>query len=194
MTAVHVIGAGLAGLSAAARLAQAANAWCCTRRARRPAAAAGPMSTPCSTCRSTTATTSSYRVIAAPFPTSRWSAPAIACAGRDEPTSISSISPAGSVGRCGSATAFSRGGFQRQPRVPNARVRDYLVLAPLMVLPGRKNHRAKMIDCTGALYDRLVEPFFLATLNNAPPEISARLADRPCCTRPSPPAAAPTAR
>ncbi len=65
--------------------------------------------------------------------------------------------------------------FDDSRRVPNTRMRDYLVLARLMVLPGRKTI-GDMIDCSGALYERLVEPFFLATLNNAPPESSARLA------------------
>ena len=32
------------------------------------------------------------------------------------------------------------------------------------------------IDCSGALYERLIEPMLLATLNNEPPEASARLA------------------
>jgi squalene-associated FAD-dependent desaturase len=65
--------------------------------------------------------------------------------------------------------------FDAGRRVPNTRMRDYLVLARLLVLPGSKTI-GEMIDCSGALYERLVEPFFLATLNNAPPESSARLA------------------
>jgi len=65
--------------------------------------------------------------------------------------------------------------FHNDRRVPNTRARDYLVLARLMWRPGRRTI-GEMIDCSGALYERLVEPFFLATLNNAPPEASARLA------------------
>jgi hydroxysqualene dehydroxylase len=65
--------------------------------------------------------------------------------------------------------------FDASRRVPNTRMHDYLVLARLLVLPGRKTI-GDMIDCSGALYERLVEPFFLATLNNAPPQSSARLA------------------
>jgi hydroxysqualene dehydroxylase len=65
--------------------------------------------------------------------------------------------------------------FDDSRRVPNTRMRDYLVLARLMLLPGNKTI-GDMIDCSGALYERLVEPFFLATLNNAPPASSARLA------------------
>jgi len=65
--------------------------------------------------------------------------------------------------------------FDDSRRVPNTRMRDYLVLARLMLLPGRKTI-GDMIECSGALYERLVEPFFLATLNNAPPVSSARLA------------------
>jgi hydroxysqualene dehydroxylase len=65
--------------------------------------------------------------------------------------------------------------FDGSRRVPNTRMVDYLVLARLLLLPGNKTI-GDMIDCSGALYERLVEPFFLAALNNAPPESSARLA------------------
>ena len=60
-------------------------------------------------------------------------------------------------------------------RVPNTRPTDYLVFARLLLMPGRKAI-GELIDCSGALYERLVEPFFLATLNNAPAESSAQLA------------------
>lgn len=65
--------------------------------------------------------------------------------------------------------------FASSRRVPKTRALDYLVLARLMVRPGAKSI-GDMIDCSGALYERLVEPFFLATLNHAPPQSSARLA------------------
>jgi len=65
--------------------------------------------------------------------------------------------------------------FDDRRRVPNTCARDYLLLARLMWRPGRKTV-GEVIDCSGLLYDRLVEPFFLATLNNTPPEASARLA------------------
>ena len=57
-------------------------------------------------------------------------------------------------------------------RVPNTRPTDYLVFARLLLMPGRKAI-GELIDCSGALYERLVEPFFLATLNNAPAESSS---------------------
>ena len=60
-------------------------------------------------------------------------------------------------------------------RVPNTRAFDYLVLARLMWMPGRRSV-GEMIDCRGPLYEKLVEPFLLATLNNAPPQASAQLA------------------
>jgi len=64
--------------------------------------------------------------------------------------------------------------FDDARRVPNTRMREYLVLARL--LWPRSKTVGEVIDCRGALYERLVEPFLLATLNNAPPEASAQLA------------------
>jgi squalene-associated FAD-dependent desaturase len=65
--------------------------------------------------------------------------------------------------------------FSDVRRVPNTRARDYLVLARLMWRPG-EGTVGEAIDCSGALYERLIEPILLATLNNEPPEASARLA------------------
>ncbi len=65
--------------------------------------------------------------------------------------------------------------FSDARRVPNTRARDYLVLARLMWRPG-KGTVGEAITCSGALYERLIEPILLATLNNEPPEASARLA------------------
>ncbi|HZQ13867.1 MAG TPA: hydroxysqualene dehydroxylase HpnE [Pseudolabrys sp.] len=65
--------------------------------------------------------------------------------------------------------------FDGGRRVPNTRAADYLVFARLLWRPGRKAI-GDVIACRGALYERLVEPFLLATLNNAPPEASAQLA------------------
>jgi hydroxysqualene dehydroxylase len=65
--------------------------------------------------------------------------------------------------------------FSDARRVPNTRVRDYLVLARLMWRPG-EGTVGEAIPCSGALYERLIEPILLATLNNEPREASARLA------------------
>ena len=65
--------------------------------------------------------------------------------------------------------------FSDARRVPNTRVRDYLVLARLMWRPGTGTV-GEAIDCSGALYERLIEPILLAMLNNEPQEASARLA------------------
>jgi squalene-associated FAD-dependent desaturase len=65
--------------------------------------------------------------------------------------------------------------FDDTRRVPNTRACDYLVLARLMWRPGKKTV-GEVITCSGALYERLIEPILLATLNHAPPEASARLA------------------
>ena len=65
--------------------------------------------------------------------------------------------------------------FDDTRRVPNTRARDYLVLARLLWRPGQKSV-GEIIDCSGALYERLLEPFLVATLNNDPALASARLA------------------
>ncbi len=65
--------------------------------------------------------------------------------------------------------------FSAARRVPRTRACDYLVLARLMWRPG-KGTVGEAIPCSGVLYERLIEPILLATLNNAPPDASARLA------------------
>ena len=68
--------------------------------------------------------------------------------------------------------------FSGARRVPHTRALDYLVLARLMWRPGAKGVKTvgEVIPCSGALYERLIEPLLLATLNHEPPEASARLA------------------
>jgi squalene-associated FAD-dependent desaturase len=59
-------------------------------------------------------------------------------------------------------------------RVPGTRARDYLsVLRLLRAHDGAVND---LFDCSGPLYDRLIRPFLLAALNTEPREGSARLA------------------
>lgn len=65
--------------------------------------------------------------------------------------------------------------FDATRRVPNTRAGDYLVLARLMFRPGAKTV-GEVIPCSGTLYERLVEPLLLAALNHDPPDASARLA------------------
>jgi squalene-associated FAD-dependent desaturase len=65
--------------------------------------------------------------------------------------------------------------FSDARRVPHTRACDYLVLARLMWRPG-KGTVGEIIPCSGALYERLIEPLLLAALNHAPPDASARLA------------------
>lgn len=65
--------------------------------------------------------------------------------------------------------------FDQARRVPHTRVLDYLVLLRLMFRPGRKTI-GEVIPCSGALYDKLIEPILLAALNHEPPDASARLA------------------
>ena len=65
--------------------------------------------------------------------------------------------------------------FDPARRVPDTTLRDYLALAPLVwSSPARLVGDA--IPCKGVLYERLVQPLLLAALNVDPPEGSAGLA------------------
>ena len=65
--------------------------------------------------------------------------------------------------------------FDESRRVPDTRLRDYLALSPLVWAgPGRLV--GDTIPCHGTLYQRLVQPLLLAALNVDPPEGSAGLA------------------
>jgi hydroxysqualene dehydroxylase len=65
--------------------------------------------------------------------------------------------------------------FDPSRRVPGTRVRDYLPLVRLLWAPPGKAVGDIVAD-TGTLYERLVEPLLLAALNIDPPRGSARLA------------------
>jgi squalene-associated FAD-dependent desaturase len=65
--------------------------------------------------------------------------------------------------------------FSKHRRVPQTRALDYLSFMRMMWISADKPLN-KVIDCKGALYQRLIEPFFLAALNIAPAEGSAKLA------------------
>src|SRR5215472_13154148 len=60
-------------------------------------------------------------------------------------------------------------------RVPDTKLTDYLALAPL-IWSGRGKLVGDAIPCSGTLYQRLVQPLLLAALNVDPPEGSAGLA------------------
>jgi hydroxysqualene dehydroxylase len=65
--------------------------------------------------------------------------------------------------------------FDASRRVPDTTLRDYLALTPLIwSSPARRVGDA--IPCEGLLYQRLVQPLLLAALNVDPPEGSAGLA------------------
>jgi squalene-associated FAD-dependent desaturase len=65
--------------------------------------------------------------------------------------------------------------FDKSRRVPDTSLSDYLALSPLIwASPGRLV--GDTIPCKGTLYDRLVQPLLLAALNVDPPEGSAGLA------------------
>lgn len=65
--------------------------------------------------------------------------------------------------------------FDEARRVPDTGLRDYLALAPL-AWAGTDKRVGDTIACKGTLYDRLVQPLLLAALNVDPPEGSAGLA------------------
>jgi squalene-associated FAD-dependent desaturase len=60
-------------------------------------------------------------------------------------------------------------------RLPRTGVIDYLPFARLAWASGDKSI-GKIMDCSGPVYERLLEPFLLAALNIAPREGSAKLA------------------
>jgi squalene-associated FAD-dependent desaturase len=65
--------------------------------------------------------------------------------------------------------------FNKNARVPDTRPSDYLPLVRLLWASEDKPLK-EVIDCTGPLYKRLLEPFFLAALNIKPKDGSAKLA------------------
>jgi squalene-associated FAD-dependent desaturase len=65
--------------------------------------------------------------------------------------------------------------FDAARRVPDTGLRDYLALMPL-IWAAPSQLVGDSIPCKGTLYDRLVQPLLLAALNVDPPEGSAGLA------------------
>ena len=65
--------------------------------------------------------------------------------------------------------------FNAKRRVPGTRASNYLAIARLLRPPPGATV-GDVIACKGALYDRLVGPLLLAALNTAPPEGTAALA------------------
>ncbi|MEW6642203.1 MAG: hydroxysqualene dehydroxylase HpnE [Pseudomonadota bacterium] len=65
--------------------------------------------------------------------------------------------------------------FDKTSRVPDTSPRDYFALAPL-TWAGTDKLVGDAITCQGTLYDRLVQPLLLAALNIDPPKGSAGLA------------------
>jgi squalene-associated FAD-dependent desaturase len=62
--------------------------------------------------------------------------------------------------------------------VPGARLRDYLRLAPLLLDAPRGRRVDEVIACRGPAWERLMAPFLLAALNMAPEAGAAELAAR----------------
>src|SRR5215470_13116379 len=63
--------------------------------------------------------------------------------------------------------------FDPARRVPGTTARNYLPLARLL-WPGSGKTVGETIACKGPIYGRLIEPLFLAALNTDPPEGSAK--------------------
>lgn len=66
--------------------------------------------------------------------------------------------------------------FDAQCRPPGTRAADFLAMAKLL-LPTRKP-MSEVIDCSGPAYDRFLQPLMLAALNTDPKEGAAALAGR----------------
>lgn len=65
--------------------------------------------------------------------------------------------------------------FDAAARVPGTRPSDYLELRKLLTV--RRDHPIKdVLSCAGPLWERLLRPFFLGALNTAPEIASAKLA------------------
>jgi len=65
--------------------------------------------------------------------------------------------------------------FDKTRRVPGTRPADYLEIAKLL-FAGPKSRIDEVISCKGALWERLMRPFFLGALNTEPEGASAALA------------------
>lgn len=65
--------------------------------------------------------------------------------------------------------------FDRARRVPDTKLSDYLAMGRLMTA-GRGKRIGDVIDCSGVLWDRLLHPFLLGALNCDPKTASAALA------------------
>lgn len=65
--------------------------------------------------------------------------------------------------------------FAADRRVPGTKAADYARLAALLTA-GRRRRIDEVIPCKGALWERLLQPFLLAALNTEPEQASAALA------------------
>ena len=176
--AVHVIGAGLAGLSAAVELARARPA------GRRPRGEpAGGRALPLlfrrrrSAWRSTTATISCCRATARRSPTPRASARRTSWSGRARRRFRSSTSPAAGAGRL-RANDGPIPFWMLRAVAPRARHAACANIWNWRSCCGarRKASIADTLRLQGPLWERLIEPFLVAALNIEAPEGSAALA------------------
>ena len=176
---MHIIGAGLAGLAAAVRLAGAGRAIAVHEATLLPVAAAAPITT--------TQTGMTDRQRHAP-PDVGQIMPRLAyaetdrlrgrpAAARPRPNSRLSISRARRAGRCASTTAVCPWWvFDKERRVPETRRRRLSAAGAARSRPGRTSRSATSPIAAVRLYERLLEPLLLAALNIEPRQGSAKLA------------------
>lgn len=68
--------------------------------------------------------------------------------------------------------------FDPQQRAPGTTIADHLALARLAIVRGGSRRIGTMVPTSGPIWDRVIEPMMLAVLNCPPEQGSARLAGR----------------
>ena len=175
---VHVVGAGLAGLSAAAALAEAG----CAVEVSEAAANAGGR------CRSyfdaqigLTIDNGNHMVLSGNPAVARYAA-LIGAADRLVGPALAEFAFVDLANGRRWTVRPNRGALpwwilDSARGVPGARLADYLALGPLLrPAPGRRIDQ--VISCKGPVWDRLIRPLLLAALNVAPERGAADLANR----------------
>ena len=174
---VHIIGAGLSGLSAAVRLA---NAGCKVHVHEATQQAGGRCRSYFDAATNLTIDNGNHLLLSGNH------AALGLCAGRSAPRRAgragdarnfrSSISRPASAGQLDPTTAGCRCGFStRRAACPTPRAAIICALMPL-IWAAQQQTVGDAIPCEGTLYQRLVQPLLLAALNIDPPEGSAGLA------------------
>ena len=183
---VHVVGAGLAGLAASVRLADAGIAGFAPRiGARMPAAAAAPITTRRSAAASTTA------IICCSPATARRMAYLERIGARDDADrpgraglSVSRPRYRRALGVAAESAAGCRGGSLRAARrVPGTRPDGLSRMRSRLLRAGPDATVAEVLDADSAIYRRLWRPLAIAALNTALGSRPRPPCWRACCAR-----------